>query len=126
MNNSTTSIKAILITACVSAALTATLFLCLNETHTHVVAAQSPSSTTYAPPAQQGARYQIFFSPMARADTFLVDTQAGTVWQMQSKEGGGIVFERLSVSGSQGQSSAQGTESPDIAPSTPARPPTAP
>jgi hypothetical protein len=32
-------------------------------------------------PAQNG-RFQIFFNPNVRADTFLVDTQTGTVWQL--------------------------------------------
>jgi len=35
----------------------------------------SPVVTSLAP-----ARYQIFFGPHARADTFLVDTQRGRVW----------------------------------------------
>ncbi len=30
----------------------------------------------------QNARFQIFFSPFVRADTFLVDTQTGKVWEL--------------------------------------------
>lgn len=30
----------------------------------------------------QSARFQIFFNPNVRADTFLVDTQTGKVWQL--------------------------------------------
>lgn len=30
------------------------------------------------------ARYQIIFSPHVRADTFLLDTQKGKVWQLTS------------------------------------------
>ncbi len=40
-----------------------------------VVEAQSPEK-----PLDHG-RYQIVFSPHARADSFLLDTQTGTVWQ---------------------------------------------
>ena len=29
-------------------------------------------------------RYQIFFNPNVRADTFLVDTETGKIWRMQS------------------------------------------
>jgi hypothetical protein len=29
-----------------------------------------------------GGRYQILFSPLARADTFLLDTETGKVWQL--------------------------------------------
>ena len=30
----------------------------------------------------QNARFQIFFNPNVRADTFLLDTQTGKVWQL--------------------------------------------
>jgi hypothetical protein len=33
-------------------------------------------------PGREFGRYQIFFSPHVRADTFLVDTQTGKVWQV--------------------------------------------
>ena len=40
-------------------------------------------------PADQngGSRFRIFFSPHARADTFLVDTQTGRVWQLMGLNG---------------------------------------
>ena len=40
------------------------------------------SSDTPPSPAPQTGRYQIFFSPHMRADTFLVDTVEGKVWQL--------------------------------------------
>lgn len=40
-------------------------------------ASDTPAS---AAAAAQPQRYQLFFSPHARADTFLVDTQKGRVW----------------------------------------------
>jgi hypothetical protein len=33
------------------------------------------------PPSPSVGRYQIVFSPTVRADTFLLDTATGTVWQ---------------------------------------------
>lgn len=32
----------------------------------------------------QPGRYQIFFNPNIRADTFLVDTETGKIWRMQT------------------------------------------
>jgi hypothetical protein len=37
--------------------------------------------TTSQPSTTQG-RYVIVFSPLARADTFLLDTETGRVWQL--------------------------------------------
>lgn len=43
--------------------------------------------TSPAPVAQQTAagsevgRYQLFFSPLARADVYLVDTETGKIWK---------------------------------------------
>ena len=34
--------------------------------------------------ASAAGRYQIVFSPLSRADTFLVDTQTGKIWQRTS------------------------------------------
>lgn len=43
----------------------------------------SPTTTDPAPPSGQAyPRYQIVFSPHLRADTYLLDTQKGRVWQM--------------------------------------------
>src|SRR5262249_44555474 len=44
-----------------------------------------PPKTTTAPPeaAPQNhvGRYQLFFSPLARADVYLVDTETGKIWK---------------------------------------------
>jgi len=45
--------------------------------------AQSRNTTKAATQPQDIGRYQIFFSPNVRADTFLVDTQTGKIWRMQ-------------------------------------------
>ena len=45
------------------------------------VAAQANAAPQPNVPVQSG-RFQIFFSPHARAETFLVDTQTGKVWQL--------------------------------------------
>ena len=37
---------------------------------------------TPAPPISPVGRYQIFFNPNVRADTFLVDTEDGRIWRM--------------------------------------------
>lgn len=41
-------------------------------------------SDVFAQPGSpiQNARFQIFFNPNVRADTFLLDTQTGKVWQL--------------------------------------------
>lgn len=41
-------------------------------------------SNAFAEPSTtiQNARFQILFNPNARADTFLLDTQTGKVWQL--------------------------------------------
>lgn len=44
-------------------------------------AAQANAAPQLNAPVQSG-RFQIFFSPHARGDTFLVDTQTGKVWQL--------------------------------------------
>ena len=48
-------------------------------TQTQLPNAPEPSARTVRAPI---ARYQIVFSPHVRADTFLLDTQKGRVWQM--------------------------------------------
>ncbi len=40
-----------------------------------------PTVATAASPAPQNGRYAIVFSPNVRADTFLLDTKTGNVWQ---------------------------------------------
>ena len=48
-------------------------------------AAPAPSKTVsdFWPSGQNGeGRFRIFFSPHARSDTYLVDTQTGKVWQL--------------------------------------------
>jgi hypothetical protein len=41
----------------------------------------SNANSTASDTTSRPGRYQIFFNPNARADTFLVDTQTGKVWQ---------------------------------------------
>ena len=43
--------------------------------------AQSTRPATSQPRASQPARFQIVINPAARADTFLLDTATGTIWQ---------------------------------------------
>jgi hypothetical protein len=40
------------------------------------------------------SRYRLFFGPMARADTFLLDTSSGTVWQMLVDPNKNVTFFR--------------------------------
>jgi hypothetical protein len=42
---------------------------------------------------QNTGRYQMFFSPFARADSFLVDTQTGVIRQLALAENGNRVFQ---------------------------------
>jgi hypothetical protein len=42
---------------------------------------QTPRPTQTARPEAQPGRYQIFFSPLARADVYLVDTATGRIWR---------------------------------------------
>jgi len=44
-------------------------------------------------------RYQLFFSPHARADTYLVDTETGKVWQQVEGEEKQTFFQRVPVEG---------------------------
>ena len=56
--------------------------------------AQSPSKSVAAVP--QFGRYQIFFSPYGRADTFLVDTDNGRIWvhaEFSGLQGKPIIWE---------------------------------
>lgn len=43
--------------------------------------AQSSRPATPSPRPSQPARFQIVINPAARADTFLLDTATGTIWQ---------------------------------------------
>jgi hypothetical protein len=45
------------------------------------IALDNPSALAATPMPRNG-RYVIVFSPIARADTFLLDTQKGKVWQL--------------------------------------------
>ncbi len=50
--------------------------------------APHPTVSDFWPSDQNGAgRFRIFFSPHARADTFLLDTQTGRVWQLKGLNG---------------------------------------
>ncbi len=42
---------------------------------------QAPRPTQTARQATETGRYQIFFSPIARADVYLVDTATGKIWR---------------------------------------------
>jgi len=42
-------------------------------------------------------RFKIFYSPLARADTYLVDTKTGAVWQEQTVKDGSVVFNSVLV-----------------------------
>lgn len=89
-------IKAIVATAAITATLTAIITVgIMDTTRPTPVTAQTP--TTYAPPAQPNARYQIFFSPLARADTYMVDTQSGSIWQVQADDKGNEMLNQLAV-----------------------------
>jgi len=43
---------------------------------------QSPQKPAPPSAGPSGGRYQIVFSPLIRADTFLLDTQSGRTWQI--------------------------------------------
>lgn len=88
--------KAIIATAAATAALTVVITIgVMSAIRPPTAAAQAPTAEpTQTPPA---ARYQIYYSPLARADTYLVDNQSGTVWQMQADEKGNESFNQLLV-----------------------------
>ena len=44
-------------------------------------------TSTLAEAEPNNGRYQVVFSPMVRADTFLLDTATGTIWQSVSVNG---------------------------------------
>jgi hypothetical protein len=44
-------------------------------------AARAPKSPAEAIESSHVGRYQIFFSPHARADVYLVDTETGRIWK---------------------------------------------
>ena len=66
-----------------------------------LLAFSSASSAQTVPPVQRSpdGRYQLFFSPHMRSDTFLVDTATGRVWRMvgSGQNDGAIVFEGVEV-----------------------------
>ncbi len=43
--------------------------------------AKQPSAVPAAPAQSHVGRYQLFFSPHARADVYLVDTETGKIWK---------------------------------------------
>jgi len=43
-------------------------------------------------------RFQVYFSPIMRADTFLVDTQTGKVWKHVQTAQGGFIWEEMEKS----------------------------
>jgi hypothetical protein len=57
------------------------LILVVAGVSSFVTAQVTPDKRPAQIQATSGAgRYQIFFSPHARADTFLIDTQTGKIW----------------------------------------------
>ena len=48
----------------------------------YVAGALAQESPPTPQPSTSQGRYVIVFSPLARADTFLLDTQTGRVWQL--------------------------------------------
>jgi hypothetical protein len=43
--------------------------------------AKQPSAVSAAPSQSHVGKYQLFFSPLARADVYLVDTETGKIWK---------------------------------------------
>jgi len=43
--------------------------------------AKQPTAAAAAPAQSHVGRYQLFFSPHARADVYLVDTETGKIWK---------------------------------------------
>jgi hypothetical protein len=43
--------------------------------------AKQPTAVAAAPPQSHVGKYQLFFSPLARADVYLVDTETGRIWK---------------------------------------------
>lgn len=46
-------------------------------------------------PDYEPGRYQMYFSPFMRADTFIVDTKGGQVWQMVADKEGNTRFQTV-------------------------------
>ena len=98
----TQTLKSSLYAGCVASALT---FLCLllMPMHTQRLPAQATAPPVLAstPAAQQPPididRFRIFYSPNVRADTYLVDTKTGNVWQEQGGKNGETVFNAVPV-----------------------------
>jgi hypothetical protein len=59
----------------------------------HPVEAKQSQSVPYQ--GQNIGRYQMFFSPIVRADTFLLDTRSGAVRQMVKKSNGDSHWETV-------------------------------
>ena len=64
-------------------------------TATAVAWAQMGSTSAYQ--GQNTGMYQMFFSPFARADAFLVNTGGGYIWTLMEDEAGARVFEDVTV-----------------------------
>ncbi len=43
--------------------------------------AKQPTAVAAAPAQSHVGKYQLFFSPLARADVYLVDTETGKIWK---------------------------------------------
>lgn len=43
--------------------------------------AKQPTAVAAAPASSHVGKYQLFFSPLARADVYLVDTETGKIWK---------------------------------------------
>lgn len=73
-----------------------TAVFCISLLASLGTAAQDKAPERRAP--DQYGRYVVTFSPFARADTFLVDTQTGKVWQLtkfSDLQGEPLVFKNL-------------------------------
>lgn len=72
---------------------------------------QAPAALSAAPPPQNG-RFVIVFSPLVRADTFLLDTQSGRIWTPTKYEdlvGEPTVWEDMLIIDSNGKEAIPGS-----------------
>ncbi|MFB9158949.1 hypothetical protein [Chromobacterium violaceum] len=57
----------------------------------------TPPTVTEKTTIIQNERYKIYFSPLIRADTYLLDTQTGRVWQQQLDRNENSVWVEMDV-----------------------------
>jgi hypothetical protein len=51
--------------------------------------------TAQAQTQELNGRYKIFYSPIARTDTFLLDTQTGKVWQLVKDKDDNLLWQPM-------------------------------